>query len=404
MNSVYIDSSVSASPIYIGPNNASIVILGNTNCPIIANGILNASNISTSILDTSIGATISIGNINADIITIGKPGTIINIGGSTYNPTTITSINSGNISVDNISSNNLSSVNILTNNIQNIDGQSLNIGSESNCNIYINKYDSGNNNTIYGDTNIYGVLNVTNGIISDSIMTINNNNDVSIELGTLGGMNPVTINTDLILNGKIQMGSAGIDTYTSGDIINIGQSNAGTINIGNTTTSTLTQIGGTININSKFGGVNIGTSIPSPGINTNNIKIGRDQLSLGGTSTTSLRGLLDLTNGIGNIGQVLISGGSAGSVSWGAPGPTYITGTINTPSASTRTLQSFGYTFASTLPPNVYLTCDGGNNATTILVAGLAGFEGVSNNWTGFYYLTSTAGGVGTKIYWLATN
>jgi hypothetical protein len=32
MNSVYIDSAVSASPIYIGPNNANSVIIGNANC------------------------------------------------------------------------------------------------------------------------------------------------------------------------------------------------------------------------------------------------------------------------------------------------------------------------------------------------------------------------------------
>ena len=114
--------------------------------------------------------------------------------------------------------------------------------------------------------------------------------------------------------------------------------------------------------------------------------------------------MLNLTNGRGEIGQVLTSGGSAGSVSWGTAGPSYKTGTINEPSASTRTLQSFGYTFTSPLPPNVYLTYDGGNNATNIVAISLAGFEGVANNWTGFYYLTSTPGGVGTKIYWLATN
>ena len=40
MNSVYIDSAVASSPIYIGPTNASSVIIGNANCSTIVNGPL----------------------------------------------------------------------------------------------------------------------------------------------------------------------------------------------------------------------------------------------------------------------------------------------------------------------------------------------------------------------------
>lgn len=38
MNSVYIDSSVASSPIYLGPTNASSVIIGNANCSTFVNG------------------------------------------------------------------------------------------------------------------------------------------------------------------------------------------------------------------------------------------------------------------------------------------------------------------------------------------------------------------------------
>lgn len=40
MNSVYIDSAIAATPIYIGPTNASSVVIGNTNCSTIVNGSL----------------------------------------------------------------------------------------------------------------------------------------------------------------------------------------------------------------------------------------------------------------------------------------------------------------------------------------------------------------------------
>jgi hypothetical protein len=40
MNSVYIDSAVAASPIYIGPTNANSVIIGNATAPTTVNGAL----------------------------------------------------------------------------------------------------------------------------------------------------------------------------------------------------------------------------------------------------------------------------------------------------------------------------------------------------------------------------
>lgn len=44
MNVVYIDSALAASPIYIGPNNASSVTIGNTNCTTIIGQSLNLAN------------------------------------------------------------------------------------------------------------------------------------------------------------------------------------------------------------------------------------------------------------------------------------------------------------------------------------------------------------------------
>ncbi len=44
MNSVYIDSAVAASPIYIGPTNASSIIIGNNKCTTIIGQSLNLAN------------------------------------------------------------------------------------------------------------------------------------------------------------------------------------------------------------------------------------------------------------------------------------------------------------------------------------------------------------------------
>jgi hypothetical protein len=65
MNSVYIDSAVPSSPIYLGPNNASSVIIGNANCTTTLVGPLN------------------IGTTTANTVNIGKEGASTNLFGIT---------------------------------------------------------------------------------------------------------------------------------------------------------------------------------------------------------------------------------------------------------------------------------------------------------------------------------
>ena len=50
MNSVYIDSAVAATPIYIGPNNASSVVIGNANATTIIQGLPIGNMIGTPLL------------------------------------------------------------------------------------------------------------------------------------------------------------------------------------------------------------------------------------------------------------------------------------------------------------------------------------------------------------------
>lgn len=72
MNSVYIDSAVAATPIYIGPTNATSVVIGNANSNTNINGLLNA-NISTSNIDVAPAGTLNIGSsITTGSLTIGQ--------------------------------------------------------------------------------------------------------------------------------------------------------------------------------------------------------------------------------------------------------------------------------------------------------------------------------------------
>lgn len=65
MNSVYIDSAVAASPIYIGPTNTNSVIIGNTNAT------------------TTLVGTLNIGTTTTNTVNIGKEGSATNISGYT---------------------------------------------------------------------------------------------------------------------------------------------------------------------------------------------------------------------------------------------------------------------------------------------------------------------------------
>ena len=65
MNSVYIDSAVPATPIYIGPNNASSIIIGNNNCT------------------TNLIGSLNIGTSTPNTVNIGKEGSSTNLFGFT---------------------------------------------------------------------------------------------------------------------------------------------------------------------------------------------------------------------------------------------------------------------------------------------------------------------------------
>lgn len=65
MNSVYIDSAVAASPIYIGPTNTNSVIIGNANAT------------------TTLVGTLNIGTVTPNTVSIGKENSTTNLYGST---------------------------------------------------------------------------------------------------------------------------------------------------------------------------------------------------------------------------------------------------------------------------------------------------------------------------------
>jgi hypothetical protein len=120
-------------------------------------------------------------------------------------------------------------------------------------------------------------------------------------------------------------------------------------------------------------------------------------------STTTLRGVVNLSNGLGSAGQVLTSGGSTGSLTWttvSGGGSTIVNGKIASPtySATTPTLYSFPTPFTGAIP-NVVLTVDNGSSTSpTIIIAGLA-----SISLSGFYYLLSGTPPAGATLNWFAT-
>jgi hypothetical protein len=103
MNSVYIDSAVAASPIYIGPTNANSVIVGNTNSTTSLVGSVNIQNEPTAgnvniKSGTTASGSINIANSTGSVVTNIGAGTgtgIITIG----NPANGTNINSGTVNI-----------------------------------------------------------------------------------------------------------------------------------------------------------------------------------------------------------------------------------------------------------------------------------------------------------------
>ncbi len=181
MNLVTIDTASGNMPLYIGPNNATSVIIGKTQGNVNIEGNVSTNNIITKILDTSSGETLSIGNVNANIVNIGKLGTTINIGGYSYIPgsttgsTTVLSTGSsgtinGDISNNNISTNNMSAKNILTTNISS--------NNMSAINVFTTNISSNNMSTVSL------IVNSLDTPTTNNILSIGNTNAQTINLGT----------------------------------------------------------------------------------------------------------------------------------------------------------------------------------------------------------------------------
>ena len=103
-----------------------------------------------------------------------------------------------------------------------------------------------------------------------------------------------------------------------------------------------------------------------------------------------------LGSSYGTAGQVIISGGSGASATWGEAVPTVQSGSISSPTFSaTPTFYTFPTAFSSI--PTVVLTVDNNSSSSAIII--LAGLASVTT--TGFYYLisSSTTG----KLNWNAS-
>jgi len=218
-----------------------------------------------------------------------------------------------------------------------------------------------------------------------------------------------TINAGVQVNGLLKVASSGIQS-TSTTPINIGTNTSFTptnINIGQASTN-LNLNGSIIDINTNgANSILIGTEY-IVGSGGNNISIGRNDGVEDG-STLTLRGLLNLTNGVGTSGQVLTSGGVLGNLTWASggggggssvqsgetllgagQGMTSVTGTINYPS-------SYGS------KPNIQLTHNlNGTGSTIIPVAVSSHIQFPLGTYSGFNWVAGATSATGT-ISWYAT-
>lgn len=214
-----------------------------------------------------------------------------------------------------------------------------------------------------------------------------------------------TINSSVQVNGLLKVASSGIQS-TSTTPINIGTNTSfatTNINIGQSGTA-VAVTGATIGLNT-VSGTNIGTA----DIVGNNISIGRPD-GVNDGSTTYLRGLLDLTNGVGTAGQTLTSGGSLGNLTWssgggGSGGTTIQSGETLTGSAGMGSSVTGNIVYISSFgsKPKIQLTYNLNGTGTTIIpVAVSSHTQFPSGTYTGFTWIAGTTSSTGT-ISWYAT-
>lgn len=214
-----------------------------------------------------------------------------------------------------------------------------------------------------------------------------------------------TINQTVQVNGLLKVGSSGLQS-SSTSAINIGTNTSFTpasINIGQATTP-ISMTGNTISLNPDTV-TNIGTEDKVG----NNIYIGRPDGVEDG-STTFLRGLLNLSNGVGTSGQVLSSGGPLGSLTWvtggGSGGGTTVQSGETVAGAGgmgSAVTGSITYITPYGSKPKIQLTYNLNGTGTTIIpVAVSAHTQFPAGTYTGFTWIAGTTSSTGT-ISWYAT-
>lgn len=120
-------------------------------------------------------------------------------------------------------------------------------------------------------------------------------------------------------------------------------------------------------------------------------------------STTTLNGLLSVSNGVGTAGTVLTSGGSSGDLSWETrtviqSGETAV-GAMT--SAVTGTV-SYGFSYAS--KPQIQLTMNLNGTGTTIIPVAVSSDTIVAGQYIGFTWIAGTTSATATISWYVTIN
>lgn len=214
-------------------------------------------------------------------------------------------------------------------------------------------------------------------IVIDTLSVANTNASPAIAIGTSSSVKTIKLG---IATSSVHCSSVEI----KGSAINNITNSTGNVSIGDL------QTDGILNLGS-------GTSRTATGvINIGNPSATIAPIVIGGSSVK-----LAIAGSYGTAGQVLTSGGSGASMTWGASSP-FSKGAITSITSGALT----SYTFPTAIPktvsvsaPDIILT--GANNGTSVIVPITVGaVAGDTTNWTGFSYVTSGSGL--TRISWIA--
>lgn len=214
-------------------------------------------------------------------------------------------------------------------------------------------------------------------IVIDTLSVANTNADPAIAIGTSSSVKTIKLG---IASSSVHCSSLDI----KGSAINNISNATGNISIGDLQTDGILNLGaGTLR--TATGVINIGN--PSATI---------APIVIGGSSVK-----LAINGSYGTAGQVLTSGGSGATMTWGASAP-FSKGAITVITNGALT----AYTFPTPIPktvsvsaPDIIITgANGGTNLIVPVTVGVVTED--ATNWTGFSYVTSGAGL--TRISWIA--